>query len=156
MEDAQLISGMRSKGLKVTPQRRLVCQILDQCDSHPDAREIHRLALGADEHISPGTVYRILHELEKHELIWRHEFGGGRSRYEKADPNRHDHLIDKETGCVVEFDSEIIQNSLREIAAAQGFELVNYELNLFCVKAKTSRTKAVRKAAAGTRAGVYK
>lgn len=136
MKNAQVASVLRSKGLKVTAQRVLVCEILDGLTNHPDAEEVYQTALSHGERVPLGSIYRILGELEKHGIVRRHEFGGTRSRFELTTAAQHDHLVDTESGRVREFESKSIRDLVQQVAEAEGFELLEYELNLYCVPRK--------------------
>lgn len=123
----------RAKGMRLTGQRRLIAAVLAESDDHPDVPELHRRVALRDETISLSTVYRTVRRLEEQGIIERHAFQDGRSRYEKASKDHHDHLIDLETGKVVEFRSEDIEHLQAEIARRLGYELVGHRLELYAV-----------------------
>jgi Fur family transcriptional regulator, ferric uptake regulator len=123
----------RAKGLRMTGQRRVIARILDEAADHPDVVELHRRAAEVDEKISLSTVYRTVKLLQNEGIIERLEFRGGRSRYEQAAREHHDHLINLETGDVIEFRSEEIEALQTEIARRLGYRLVFHRLELYAV-----------------------
>jgi Fur family transcriptional regulator, ferric uptake regulator len=119
------------RGLKMTGQRRLIARVLSEAQDHPDVEEVYRRALALDNKVSIATVYRTVRLFEERGILERHDFGGGRARYEPAEHGHHHHLIDVDTGQVAEFQSEEHERLAREIAAGLGFELVGHRLELF-------------------------
>ena len=122
------------KGLRMTEQRRIIARILSQAEDHPDAEELHRRASEVDARISLATVYRTVRLFEEAGIIERHDFRDGRSRYEEASDDHHDHLIDLKTGDVVEFMDEEIERLQEAIAKRLGYKLVDHRLELYGVK----------------------
>ncbi|WP_306014952.1 Fur family transcriptional regulator [Oceanicaulis sp. MMSF_3324] len=122
------------KGLRMTEQRRVIARILSQAEDHPDAEELHRRASEVDSRISLATVYRTVRLFEEAGIIERHDFRDGRSRYEEASEDHHDHLIDLKTGDVVEFMDEEIERLQEAIARRLGYKLVDHRLELYGVK----------------------
>jgi Fur family ferric uptake transcriptional regulator len=122
---------LRRKGVRITRPRRVILAILSQTDDHPDALEIFRRAVAIDPDISLSTVYRTMNLLEGLGAIHRHAFGGGPSRFEQAAGEHHDHLIDIETGDVIEFQSEKIEQLQDEIARRLGYDIVHHRLELY-------------------------
>ena len=122
---------IRNAGLRMTQQRRLILRILAEADDHPDAKGIFTRAFVHDPTLSLSTVYRTMKLLESQGAIERHAFEDGVSRYEHADQEHHDHLIDVETGQVIEFASDAIEELQRRIAAELGYELVRHRLELY-------------------------
>ena len=123
---------LRESGVRITRQRRTILSILAECGGdHPDAVEIFRRASAVDPSISLSTVYRTMRLLEEKGAIQRHVFEGGPARFEGADGVHHDHLIDIETGDVVEFRSERIERLQEEIARELGYEIVSHRLELY-------------------------
>jgi Fur family ferric uptake transcriptional regulator len=121
------------KGMRMTDQRRVVAQVLSLATDHPDVEELYRRAHEVDPHISIATVYRTVRLFEEANIIERHDFRDGRSRYEQAPDEHHDHLIDMRSGQVIEFvdaDIEALQNA---IARRLGFKLVDHRLELYGV-----------------------
>jgi len=121
------------KGLRMTEQRRIIARVLSGASDHPDAEELHRRAVAIDPNISLATVYRTVKLFEDSGIIERHDFRDGRSRYEQAPEEHHDHLIDVKTGAVVEFHSEEIEKLQVEIARRLGYRLVDHRLELYGV-----------------------
>jgi Fur family ferric uptake transcriptional regulator len=124
-------AALRKAGVRITRQRRLVLRLLAEACDHPDAMELHRRAAAEDASVSLTTVYRTLKVLEEKGEIHRHAFEGGPSRFEPADAAHHDHLIDVDTGQVIEFRSEKIEALQREIARGLGYEIVRHRLELY-------------------------
>jgi Fur family ferric uptake transcriptional regulator len=121
------------KGLRMTEQRRIVARVLSAAHDHPDVEELHRRAHELDPHISIATVYRTVRLFEEAGILNRHDFQGGRSRYEEAPETHHDHLIDMKTGKVVEFVDEEIEALQTAIARKLGYRLVDHRLELYGV-----------------------
>ncbi|HVZ70326.1 MAG TPA: Fur family transcriptional regulator [Rhizomicrobium sp.] len=121
------------KGLRMTEQRRVIARVLSDASDHPDAEELYRRASGVDPHISIATVYRTVKLFEDAGILERHDFRDGRSRYEEIPESHHDHLIDVQSGRVVEFRNEDIEKLQRAIAEELGFELVDHRLELYGV-----------------------
>jgi Fur family transcriptional regulator, ferric uptake regulator len=119
------------RGLKMTGQRRLIARVLSEAEDHPDVEELYRRAVARDARVSIATVYRTVRLLEEKGILERHDFGGGRARYEPAEHGHHHHLIDIDTGQVIEFSDAQHETLAREIAARLGFELVGHRLELF-------------------------
>ena len=122
------------KGLRMTEQRRIIARVLSQAEDHPDAEELHRRASAIDDRISLATVYRTVRLFEDAGIIERHDFRDGRSRYEEAPEEHHDHLIDLKTGEVMEFFDEEIEKLQEAIAKRLGYKLVDHRLELYGVK----------------------
>lgn len=129
-------AALRDAGVRITQQRRVVLRLLAEADDHPDAMELYQRAQAEDANVSLTTVYRTLKLLEERGEIHRHEFEGGPSRFEPADTDHHDHLIDLDTGEVIEFHSEKIEQLQHEIAAELGYEIVRHRLELYGRKRK--------------------
>ena len=123
----------RDKGLRMTGQRRIITQVLDAAEDHPDVEELHRRAAAIDHRISLSTVYRTVKLLETEGILERLDFRDGRSRYEQAAREHHDHLINLETGDVIEFRSEEIEALQTEIARRLGYRVVYHRLELYAV-----------------------
>ncbi len=119
------------RGLKMTGQRRVIARVLSEAADHPDVEELYRRASALDGRISIATVYRTVRLLEEHAILDRRDFGGGRARYEPSEHGRHHHLIDVDTGRVLEFDDPAHEALIRDIAARLGFEVVSMRLELF-------------------------
>ncbi len=119
------------RGLKMTGQRRLIARVLSEAEDHPDVEELYRRAVALDARVSIATVYRTVRLLEEKGILERRDFGGGRSRYDPADRGHHHHLIDVETGTVIEFEDEEHERLVKAIAARYGFSIVQHKLELF-------------------------
>ena len=117
----------------MTEQRRVVARVLGEALDHPDVEELYRRSHAVDPHISIATVYRTVRLFEEAGVISRHEFRDGRSRYEKATDEHHDHLIDMKTGEVIEFVDEEIERLQEAIARRLGYRLVAHRLELYGV-----------------------
>lgn len=121
------------KGLKLTDQRRVIARVLTAAHDHPDVEEVHRRSVVGDPRISIATVYRTMRLFEEAGIVKRHDFGDGRARYESTPEVHHDHLIDMQTGKVIEFTNEQIEALQSEIARSHGYKLVSHRLELFAV-----------------------
>ncbi|XHC00053.1 Fur family transcriptional regulator [Nitratireductor sp. ac15] len=129
---------LRRAGVRITRPRRVILGILTETDDHPDAMEIFQRASAVDSSISLSTVYRTMKLLEEMGAIHRHAFEGGRARFEQADGDHHDHLIDIDTGDVIEFHSDRIEALQEEIARALGYDIVHHRLELYGRKRRKS------------------
>jgi Fur family ferric uptake transcriptional regulator len=121
------------KGMRMTDQRRVVARVLSAATDHPDVEELYRRAHRVDPHISIATVYRTVRLFEEASIIERHDFRDGRSRYEQAPDEHHDHLIDMRSGQVIEFVDPEIEALQNAIARRLGFKLVDHRLELYGV-----------------------
>jgi Fur family ferric uptake transcriptional regulator len=119
------------RGLKMTGQRRVIARVLSDSDDHPDVEELYRRAVELDARISIATVYRTVRLLEERGILERRDFGGGRARYEPTEHGHHYHLIDIDTGRVIEFEDTDHEKVLAAIANRLGFNLVSHRLELF-------------------------
>jgi Fur family ferric uptake transcriptional regulator len=122
---------LRRQGVRITRPRKVILGILSETEDHPDALEIFRRAVAIDGSISLSTVYRTMKLLGDMGAIHRHAFEGGPSRFEHASREHHDHLIDIETGDVVEFKSDRIEQLQNEIARSLGYDIVHHRLELY-------------------------
>lgn len=122
-----------AKGLRMTDQRRVIARVLSDSKDHPDVEELHRRATAIDKGISIATVYRTVRLFEESGILERHDFRDGRSRYEEATDDHHDHLIDMKTGQVIEFVDPEIERLQQEIARRLGYSLVDHRLELYGV-----------------------
>lgn len=123
------------KQLRMTGQRRIIARVLSAARDHPDVEEVYRRANAIDARISLSTVYRTLKLFAAVGILERHDFGAGRGRYEEAARRHHDHLIDIETGQVIEFRNEEIERLQERVARELGFSLVGHRLELYGVPA---------------------
>jgi Fur family ferric uptake transcriptional regulator len=119
------------RGLKMTGQRRVIARVLSDADDHPDVEELYRRAVELDARISIATVYRTVRLLEERGILERRDFGGGRARYEPSEHGHHYHLIDIESGRVIEFEDAEHERVLTAIAHRLGFDLMSHRLELF-------------------------
>lgn len=117
----------------MTEQRRVIARVLSDAQDHPDVEQVHKRAAEIDPRISIATVYRTVRLFEEASILERHDFGDGRARYEEVPESHHDHLIDVETGKVIEFRNEQVERLQREIAEKLGFKLVDHRLELYGV-----------------------
>lgn len=125
------------KGMRMTDQRRVIARILSDAEDHPDVEEVHRRASDVDSGISIATVYRTVRLFEEAGILERHDFRDGRSRYEPVSDEHHDHLINLESGEVLEFHNEEIEKLQEEIARKMGFELVDHRMELYGIPLKS-------------------
>jgi Fur family ferric uptake transcriptional regulator len=121
------------KGLRITEQRRVIARVISDSDDHPDVETLHARASAIDSGISIATVYRTVRLFEEAGILDRHDFGDGRSRYEAAPEAHHDHLIDVETGKVLEFVDPELEALQRQIAERMGYRLVDHRMELYGV-----------------------
>lgn len=119
------------RGLKMTGQRRVIAMVLSEAEDHPDVEELYRRAIARDARISIATVYRTVRLLEEQGILERRDFGGGRARYEPTEHGHHHHLIDIDTGHVIEFEDAEHEQLMKAIAARLGFDLMSLRLELF-------------------------
>lgn len=117
----------------MTGQRRVIASVLSDAEDHPDVEEVYRRATQVDPRISIATVYRTVRLFEEANILERHDFGDGRSRYEEITDEHHDHLIDIQSGRVIEFQNDEIEALKEKIAIEHGFRLVGHRLELYGV-----------------------
>lgn len=132
-----ILQRCEATGLRMTDQRRTIAQVLEAADDHPDVEEVYTRASRADPRISIATVYRTVKLFEESGILDKHEFGDGRARYEAADRDHHDHLIDMHSGEVIEFVDPEIEELQARIAAKLGYALKGHRLELYGVPLKT-------------------
>ena len=121
------------KGLKMTDQRRVIARVLSEAVDHPDVESVYRRAVEIDPKISIATVYRTVRLFEEANILTRHDFGDGRARYEEMTGDHHDHLIDMQSGRVIEFRNEEIEKLQQAVATKLGYSLVGHRLELYAV-----------------------
>lgn len=121
------------KGLRITDQRRIIARVLSDSEDHPDVEALHARASAIDPGISIATVYRTVRLFEESGILERHDFGDGRARYEAAAEGHHDHLINIETGQVIEFVDPELEVLQRQIAERLGYRLVDHRMELYAV-----------------------
>ena len=133
---ADIIARCEAKGLRMTEQRRVVARVIGEAEDHPDVEELYARAAKLDPRISIATVYRTVKLFEEAGILDRLEFGDGRARYEDAERDHHDHLIDVNSGDVIEFVDPEIEALQERIAARLGYRLVGHRLELLGVPVK--------------------
>ena len=131
-----ILARCENKGLRLTGQRRIIASVLEDSDDHPDVEDLYERASTQDDGISLATVYRTVKLFEEAGIMERVEFGDGRARYEDAERDHHDHLIDLTTGQVIEFVDSDIEALQEKIAAKLGFKLKGHKLELYGVPVK--------------------
>ncbi len=124
------------KGMRMTDQRRIIAKVLSEADDHPDVEEVYRRSTAIDSGISIATVYRTVRLFEEAGILERHDFRDGRSRYEPVSDEHHDHLINVESGEVLEFHNDEIEKLQEEIARKLGYKLVDHRMELYGVPIK--------------------
>ncbi len=124
------------KGLKMTEQRRVIAKVLSDSDDHPDVEQLYQRASKIDSRISIATVYRTVKLFEEANILDRHDFGDGRARYEERPEEHHDHLIDMNSGEVIEFRDDEIERLQAYVAETLGYRLVGHRLELYGVRLK--------------------
>ena len=122
------------RGLRITEQRRVIARVLSEAEDHPDVENLYKRAVAIDPRISIATVYRTVRLFEEAGILDRHDFGDGRARYEAAPEAHHDHLIDVESGKVIEFVDPELEALQRQIAERLGYRLVDHRMELFGVR----------------------
>ncbi|MDJ0637485.1 MAG: Fur family transcriptional regulator [Paracoccaceae bacterium] len=131
-----IIDRCEAKGLRLTDQRRTIAAVLEEADDHPDVEELYARSSAVDPNISLATVYRTVKLFEEAGILEKLEFGDGRARYEDAEREHHDHLIDLNSGEVIEFVDDEIEALQEKIAAKLGYELKGHRMELYGVKRK--------------------
>lgn len=131
-----IVERCEDSGIRMTWPRRVIAQVLQETTDHPDVEELHARATRIDPKISIATVYRTVKLLDEAGILDRHDFLGGRARYEDAERDHHDHLIDLQSGEVIEFTDEEIESLQKRIANRLGYELRGHRLELYGVRKK--------------------
>ncbi len=126
----------RKKGVKLTDQRKLIARIMSNSHDHPNVDELYRRVSEIDPKISIATVYRTVKLFEEAGIITKHDFRGGKARYEKLADSHHDHLIDVQSGEIVEFVDEEIEKLQKKIAEKLGYQMLDHRLELYGIKKK--------------------
>ena len=134
MQGDNIIMRCEMKGLRLTEQRRIIAGVLEAAEDHPDVEELYARVTAVDPRISLATVYRTVKLFEEAGILDKHEFGDGRARYETADREHHDHLIDMQTGEVIEFVDPEIELLQEKIAERLGYSLKGHKLELYGVR----------------------
>ncbi|MET3792063.1 Fur family transcriptional regulator [Aquamicrobium terrae] len=131
----------KEHGLRLTEPRKVIMQVLAESSDHPDAVELHRRVSEISPGVAIATVYRTLALLEEKGVLEKHTFGDGRARFESADQEHHDHLINVETGDVIEFRSDEIERLQEEIARRHGFDIVSHRLEIYVKPSRKTRKR---------------
>ena len=126
-----------SKGVKLTDQRKIIAQVMSEANDHPDVDELYKRVTKLDPKISIATVYRTVKLFEEAGILAKHDFKGGKARYEELNESHHDHLIDVKTGEIIEFVDEEIEKLQEKVAEKYGYKLVDHKLELYGVKKKS-------------------
>ena len=126
----------KSKGVKLTDQRKIIAKVMSESNDHPNVDELYNRVSKIDEKISIATVYRTVKLFEESGILAKHDFKGGKARYEELNEGHHDHLIDVKTGEIIEFVDNEIENLQKKVAEKYGYELVDHKLELYGVKKK--------------------
>jgi len=125
-----------SKGVKLTDQRRLIARTMSEADDHPDVDELYNRVSKIDSKISIATVYRTVKLFEETGILAKHDFKGGKARYEEMRESHHDHLIDIKSGEIIEFVDDEIEKLQKKVAEKHGYKLVDHKLELYGIKKK--------------------
>ena len=132
-----------AKGVKLTDQRKIIAKVMSESketygeSDHPDVDELYKRVLKADPKISIATVYRTVKLFEESGILTKHDFKGGKARYEPLNESHHDHLIDVKTGEIIEFVDDEIEKLQKKVADKYGYELVDHKLELYGIKKKS-------------------
>ena len=125
-----------SKGVKLTGQRKIIARVMSEAEDHPDVDELYNRVTKIDSKISIATVYRTVKLFEEAGILAKHDFKGGKARYEEISESHHDHLIDIKTGEIIEFVDDEIEKLQKKVAEKYGYELVDHKLELYGIKKK--------------------
>ena len=124
------------KGVKLTDQRKIIAKVMSEANDHPDVNELYNRVSKIDSKISIATVYRTVKLFEESGILAKHEFKGGKARYEQLNESHHDHLIDIKSGEIIEFVDQEIEKLQKKVAEKYGYDLVDHKLELYGVKKK--------------------
>tara|TARA_B100001029_G_C14802729_1_gene308019 strand:- start:197 stop:607 length:411 start_codon:yes stop_codon:yes gene_type:complete len=125
------------KGVKLTDQRKIIAKVMSESNDHPNVDELYNRVSKIDSKISIATVYRTVKLFEESGILAKHDFKGGKARYEELNEGHHDHLIDVKTGEIIEFVDNEIEELQKKVAEKYGYELVDHKLELYGVKKKS-------------------
>jgi len=125
------------KGVKLTEQRKIIAKVMSEANDHPDVDELYNRVSKIDSKISIATVYRTVKLFEESGILAKHEFKGGKARYEQLNESHHDHLIDIKSGEIIEFVDQEIEKLQKKVAEKYGYDLVDHKLELYGVKKKS-------------------
>ena len=126
-----------AKGVKLTDQRKIIARVMSEANDHPNVDELYTRVSKIDSKISIATVYRTVKLFEESGILTKHEFKGGKARYEELNESHHDHLIDIKSGEIIEFVDQEIENLQKKVAEKYGYDLVDHKLELYGVKKKS-------------------
>ena len=126
-----------AKGVKLTEQRKIIAKVMSEANDHPDVDELYNRVSKIDSKISIATVYRTVKLFEESGILAKHEFKGGKARYEQLNESHHDHLIDIKSGEIIEFVDQEIEKLQKKVAEKYGYDLVDHKLELYGVKKKS-------------------
>ena len=126
----------QKKGVRLTDQRKIIAQVMSDARDHPDVDELHKRVTLVDRKISIATVYRTVKLFEESGIVEKHDFKGGKARYEQSPDEHHDHLIDINSGTIIEFVDKEIEKLQNEVAKKLGYKLVDHKLELYGSKIK--------------------
>ena len=126
----------KQKGVRLTDQRKLIAKVMSESENHPDVDELHKKVSKLDSKVSIATVYRTVKLFEEAGIVSKHDFKGNKSRYEQAPDEHHDHLIDINSGEIIEFINEDIEKLQKQVAEKLGYRLVDHRLELYGSKIK--------------------
>ena len=126
-----------SKGVKLTDQRKIIAKVMSESNDHPDVDELYNRVSMLDSKISIATVYRTVKLFEEAGILAKHDFKGGKARYEEMSESHHDHLIDIKTGEIIEFVNDEIEILQKKVAEKYGYNLVDHKLELYGIKKKS-------------------
>ena len=126
-----------SKGVKLTGQRKIIARVMSQAEDHPDVNELYNRVTKIDSKISIATVYRTVKLFEEAGILAKHDFKGGKARYEEVNEGHHDHLIDVNSGEIIEFVDDEIEKLQKKVAEKYGYDLVDHKLELYGIKKKS-------------------
>ena len=127
----------KSKGVKLTDQRRIIAKVMSESNDHPNVDELYNRVSKIDEKISIATVYRTVKLFEESGILAKHDFKGGKARYEELNEGHHDHLIDIKSGEIIEFVDNEIEELQKKVAEKYGYKLVDHKLELYGIKKKS-------------------
>ena len=127
----------KSKGVKLTDQRRIIAKVMSESNDHPNVDELYNRVSKIDEKISIATVYRTVKLFEESGILAKHDFKGGKARYEELNEGHHDHLIDIKSGEIIEFVDNEIEELQKKVAEKYAYQLVDHKLELYGIKKKS-------------------
>ena len=126
-----------AKGVKLTDQRKIIAKVMSEANDHPNVEELYNRVSKIDSKISIATIYRTVKLFEEFGILAKHEFKGGKARYEQLNESHHDHLIDIKSGEIIEFVDQEIEKLQKKVAEKYGYNLVDHKLELYGVKKKS-------------------